>query len=206
MVIEEIKLNDFEIVYRCNGFVPHNQQIISEYIDKILNEKETIDDAYFYSTNSKEHGQLDEILNQGKNLCLTISNNDEKYKIISESWVNILKSNNPKQPKLQLENYGEILFHNHLGESSFFNRMWIPELTFIYYIQMPNNLTKNDGCLLIKDSYDNIHSILPKENEFIIMSSHILHRPMTAYNSTKDRIAFVSNIKFELQKTEKTFL
>jgi hypothetical protein len=62
---------------------------------------------------------------------------------------------------------------------------------------MPDNLQNDEGHLVLKDSMENVYSILPKEGEFLIHGSNIDHYPKEATKSTKDRIVVAGNVGFE---------
>jgi hypothetical protein len=65
---------------------------------------------------------------------------------------------------------------------------------------MPDNLEGNDGVLYIGGMNGAIHSILPKENDIIIMEGYVPHVPASARKSTKDRIVIAGNVGFEMIK------
>ena len=81
-----------------------------------------------------------------------------------------------------------------------------PYYTWVYYVQMPNNLEGDDGVLFIEDSNKKLHKFLPEEDELIIFDANIPHGPNSSYKSDKDRIVIAGNVGFEYIKDKKTLL
>lgn len=81
-------------------------------------------------------------------------------------------------------------FHNH---ENFMDPTVKPHKSFVYYIQMPNNLHEKDGVLFYKIG-DNVHDILPNESDLFVMNSDLIHCPNSAFNSTLDRIIVGINV------------
>jgi hypothetical protein len=66
------------------------------------------------------------------------------------------------------------------------------EWTYVFYVQMPNNLVGNEGKLSFKID-DNEYDILPKEGDIIIFPATLLHKPEMSPNSTQERIVIGGN-------------
>ena len=100
-------------------------------------------------------------------------------------------------------------FHNHDMFAPNVKKSIKSNYTFIYYVQIPNNLKDNDGKLFIVDEEQQYQiTILPEENELIILPAHIYHRPETAIHSNVDRIVIAATILFDFPnlKEKKTLL
>ena len=99
-------------------------------------------------------------------------------------------------------------FHNHDMFAPNVKKSIKSNYTFIYYVQIPNNLKDNDGKLIIIDEQQQQIDILPEENELIILPAHLYHRPETAINSNIDRIVIAATILFDFPnlKENKTLL
>lgn len=126
----------------------------------------------------------------------------EFNKIEIGSWINVVRSSNPVQfldfPMNGLEKYHS---HTIINEK---NGSFIPDLTFVYYIQMPNILKGDDGVLYILGDNQIEHKFLPEENDLIIMPGDLPHAPNNAPLSNIDRIVIAGNIGFQYIKKEKT--
>lgn len=126
----------------------------------------------------------------------------EFNKIEIGSWINVVRSSNPVQfldfPMNGLEKYHS---HTIINEK---NGSFIPDLTFVYYIQMPNILKGDDGVLYILGDNQVEHKFLPEENDLIIMPGDLPHAPNNAPLSNIDRIVIAGNIGFQHIKKEKT--
>ena len=145
--------------------------------------------------------KLDDIIN------LSVNNSIEMYKeqfnrISVESWVNIVRAKKPKQRETRNDT---MKMHIHT-ELNYKSQRFKPTYTFVYYVQMPNNLTNLDGVLLIEGENKKIYNILPEEDDLIIFDATIPHTPKAAFNSTKDRIVLAGNIGFENVKEIKSLL
>ena len=161
-------------------------------VEEHINNNKTMEacDAFDYHG---EYPELNEIENKGIDICLEIA----KQENISytnhnyNSWINRVRKQNPVQYLFAKEPY-----HNHVELNEGSGR-FEPKYTFIYYLQMPNNLQNDEGHLVLKDTKGNVYSILPKENEFLIHQSNIDHYPKHAPNSTFDRFIIATNVGFE---------
>jgi hypothetical protein len=190
--MEKVILGDDLIIYRV-AFTPSTpKEILLFGIDEHIQNNKIMEscDAFDYYG---EYSELNEIETTGIDICLKLAKQEgisyTSYK--HNSWINRVRKENPIQYIFTEEPY-----HNHvlLNEGSL---RFVPKYTFIYYIQMPNNLQNDEGHLVLKDKKGNVYSILPKENEFLIHESDIDHYPKHAPNSNVDRFIIASNVGFE---------
>jgi hypothetical protein len=149
-------------------------------------------DAYTYLNN--KFNEIDEIEKKGIEICLEIEGANSNTPYYYDTWVNRVKSKDPVQ------RFGAMIFGHPYHNHTEINKTMLrhnPKYTFIYYLQMPDNLQDDEGHLVLKDIKGEVYSILPKEGEFIIHESHIDHYPKEATNSTVDRIVIAGNVGFE---------
>ena len=146
--------------------------------------------------------ELDTIMHSGINACIEL-HNKVFNEIKTNCWVNIVNSKNPEVNIY--DSNDNITFHNHV-ELNAISKLPLPLYTFVCYIQVPNNLSGDDGVLFIKDVDESIFSILPNEGEILIMKGDLPHVPNYAPNSTKDRIVLAGSIRMDLIKLNKTLL
>jgi hypothetical protein len=119
-------------------------------------------------------------------------------------WINIIDKSSPKQP-IRDENTNELIYHIHTEiEKEQGNPL--PNYTFVFYVQMPDNLSNDDGKLFIKDKDGVEFGILPDVGDLIILEGDVPHAPVDAPNSTKDRIVIAGNVTFQNIKTTKTLM
>jgi len=73
---------------------------------------------------------------------------------------------------------------------------------------MPNRLRPgtDDGIIYFKSNKGVEYSILPEEDDLIIMPGDMPHFPMNASESTIDRIVLAGNVGFEHLKVTKTLM
>lgn len=189
------------------GLADDKNLILKEALDIIeINKNNHNYDAYNHKSpflydenNTITKSLLDKILDLGIEACkdiITIKYNT----ILCSSWVNLVRANEPIQPGFKNKN--ERVYHNHVKLSSTFE----PTFTFVYYIQMPDILENKDGHLFFKSKNEVEYSILPKEDELIIMNGNVPHSPSTAPKSNLDRIVLAANVGFEFVKNKKSIL
>jgi hypothetical protein len=190
--MEKILLGKELSIYRLS-YTPNNckEDLLIDVNQHIENNK-TMEacDAFDYHD---EFPRLNEIIQKGVDCCLKIAqeNNINYTKYNYNSWINRVRGQFPIQYF-----FNDKPYHNHvvLNEGS---SRFVPTYTFIYYIQMPNNLNVGDAELVLRDGEGIEYPILPKENEFLIHDSNIDHYPKDAKNSTIDRIVLATNVGFE---------
>ena len=145
--------------------------------------------------------KLDNVINLSVNNSIDVYK--EKFNRISvESWVNIVRAKKPKQKETREDT---MKMHIHT-EISYKIKTFTPTYTFVYYVQMPNNLSNLDGVLLIEGENKKIYNILPEEDDLIIFDARLPHTPKAAFNSTKDRIVLAGNVGFQNIKETKSLL
>lgn len=145
--------------------------------------------------------KLDEIVQIGVNKCKEIYNekNISYNKINTDAWVNVVRSKNPVQDNFHNDNKYHI--HTEMNKG---NKQFIPQYTYVYYIQMPDVMNGDDGMLYFLGENDKEYGIKPEEDDLIIMEAHTPHSPNSAPNSTLDRIVMAGNVGFDFIKKEKT--
>jgi sugar phosphate isomerase/epimerase len=187
---EEITL--YRIKYISNFTKEQTVKAISKLIE--LQPENEGSDAFTYLNN--RFAEIDEIEKQGVDICLELlrKKNKDIKKYNYDTWVNRVRSKNPVQA-FALFLFGHP-YHNHDDINKNMER-YSPTYTYIYYLQMPDNLKNDEGHLVLKDSKGNVFSILPEEGEFLIHSSSIDHYPKEASSSSVDRLVIAGNVGFE---------
>lgn len=189
--MEKIKLGKHLTLYKVNYNPASSKENILKSVFNLISLQPENDpsDAYTYLNN--RFNEIDEIEKRGIEICLELEGNPNYH---HDTWVNRVKTEDPVQ------RFGAMIFghpyHNHTEINKTMIR-YTPKYTYIYYVQMPDNLQEDEGELVLKDVDGNVYSILPKEGEFIIHESNIDHYPKEAIKSTKDRIVVAGNVGFE---------
>jgi hypothetical protein len=147
--------------------------------------------------------KLDEIVKIGINECKKLYEeiNILYNKINTDSWVNVVRAKNPVQKNF----YNGNKYHIHT-EVSKKNKDFVPNYTYVYYIQMPDIMNDEDGVLYFKGKDEKEYWIRPEEDDLIIMEGDMPHAPMYAPNSTIDRIVLAGNVGFDFIKKEKSLI
>ena len=206
----KVNLTDTISYYYYTWDTKNLKEIISTSYD-VMESVDSPEDGHglFKNTQTEEWvrtnhlGVFKELILYGLDKCKELYT--EEYKDIKlSSWINVVRAKNTRQ-QIRIDN-DTIVYHTHTEISSKSGQPR-PEYTFVFYIQMPDNLTEDDGKLFIMDNDGTEKAILPKVGELIILDGDVPHAPLDAPNSTKDRIVLAGNVCFiEKEKTEKTLL
>ncbi len=156
----------------------------------------------------KMETKLDEIIQLGINKCKNLygEKNIDYNKINIDAWVNVVRSKNPVQKQFKYKEIKGIdKFHSHF-EINKEKKSFIPNYTYVYYIQMPDVMNGEDGVLYFKGKNKKEYWIRPEEDDLIIMEADMPHAPNNAPNSKIDRIVIAGNVGFDYIKKEKSLL
>jgi len=152
--------------------------------------------------------KLDEIVKIGINECKILYEelNILYNKINTDSWINVVRAKNPVQSEFkydELKNIRKYHTHTDINEKM---KMYIPNYTYVYYIQMPDVMNDKDGVIYFRGKNEKEYWIRPEEDDLIIMEGDMPHAPMNAPNSTIDRIVLAGNVGFDFIKKEKSLI
>jgi hypothetical protein len=191
--MEKIKLGSYINLYKVKYTPTSSKEDTLKSISQLiqLQPENEGSDAYTYLNN--KFNEIDEIEKKGIEICLEIEGANSNKPYHYDTWVNRVKAKDPVQK------FGAMIFGHPYHNHTEINKNMLrhnPKYTFIYYVQMPDNLRDDEGYLVLKDINGEVYSILPKEGEFIIHESHVDHYPKEATNSTVDRIVIAGNVGF----------
>jgi hypothetical protein len=189
--MQEITLNSDVKIYKTKFISPYE---ISDTLEKIkmniLLNKRTTDDRMHENVGPGIQSpiilkcpELDVIIDKAVSVCKELYGEETMGHLI-HSWVAISRNDRTK-----------FLWHKHIHFAPPYNFIET-DYTFTYYLQMPDNLSGDDGMLLFKTKDGQIHKILPEENDMFIFPPDLDHVVEWNRDSTKDRVVVASNIKF----------
>lgn len=199
--MEEILLNGENILHKTTYIsnAPKKELVIIleneiKKLPSIINEA--------FSISPKTEG-LKDIIDFGVTCCEELAIKDKLIynDIWVDIWINRIKHKDAYQKVTT--NIEDANYHIHTDLSKEYQK-FIPNYTFVYYVQMPNNLSGNEGALLVKNTKNDVYIYHPKETDFIIMKANTPHSPMASSNSTIDRLVVAGNIGFLNIKKEKS--
>jgi hypothetical protein len=208
--MEEITFGDKIKIWKTKYNFKNKDLAIKDCYKRIEQFPDIKNDAYPYYQgifktssyfNEVIENELDEIRNFGIDRCSDLYGEDYD-EIITDIWINIVRID-PKQLNFTIKE--GLVFHAHTDLNRKAGKV-MPYYTFVIYVQMPNNLSGDDGVLYLKDSDGNIFTFLPEEGDCIIMDGDLLHVPGYAKNSSVDRLVLAGNTTFQKRKTNKTLL
>lgn len=159
---------------------------------------------YIKSNNEDTQEKLDEIVKISINYCKNLykEKNIKYNKINHNAWINVVRSIKPVQLKYnQINGVNKFHIHTEIKEKS---KSFIPDFTYVYYIQMPDIIENEDAVLYFKGENGQEYYILPEEDDLIIMPADMPHGPTNAPKSTIDRIVFAGNVGFDFIKNSKS--
>lgn len=205
--IWKTKLNLFD---NKNEIIKQAKRVIKSHIDNTndgFGYLKTENDNVLDRANCEKQLLLDEIIKLSTNYCKEIYIESNEYNILNvESWVNIVRAENPTQRSYKdRDNGGELSYHVHTELNKFY-KSFFPHYTYVYYIQMPDVMNGDDGVLYFKSKNSITYWIKPEEDDLIIMPADMPHSPNNAPNSTLDRIVMAGNVGFELIKNFKSII
>jgi hypothetical protein len=205
--IWKTKLNLFD---NKNEIIKQAKHVIKSHIGNITDGFGYLkmeNDKVLDRANCEKQPLLDEIIELSTNYCKEIYIESNEYnKLNVESWINIVRSENPIQKTyVDRDLGGELSYHVHT-ELNKINKSFFPHYTYVYYVQMPDVMNGEDGVLYFKSKNDITYWVKPEEDDLIIMPADMPHLPNNAPNSTLDRIVIAGNVGFEFIKNFKTII
>lgn len=201
--MENVILNGKTILYKTTYISKTKQNDLIKILEKEI-EKQPLVINEAFSISLKTDG-VGDIIDFGIKCCTELFKNNGL--VYNERWVDIWINRIKNETTYQkvVTNPEDAIYHIHTELSNDLKK-FKPNYTFVYYVQMPDNLIENEGALLIKNSKGDIYTYHPKEFDFIIMDADVPHSPMASPNSTKDRLVVAGNIGFLNTKTERSIL
>lgn len=201
--MENVILNGETILYKTTYISKTNQKDLIKILEKEI-EKQPLVINEAFSISLKTEG-VGDIIDFGIKCCTELFNSNglvynERW---ADIWINRIKNQTTYQKVVT--NTEDAIYHIHTELSNDLKK-FKPNYTFVYYVQMPDNLIEHEGALLIKNNKGDVYTYHPKEFDFIIMDADVPHSPMASPNSTKDRLVVAGNIGFLNTKTQKSIL
>lgn len=192
--MEVIKLDDTVLIYKTNISYNKDELIKELYFNfQLNNTTTTADNAGRESTLVINSKNIDYIKLEAVNFIreALLSNREVNY--CQKNWAYI----NDKTAK-------HTDWHSH--EKNHVSTVLKNQWTYTFYVQMPNNLSNNEGKLSFKKSTKE-YSILPDEGDIVVFPATLLHKPELSPNSTQERIVIGGNfieidINRALKKTQ----
>lgn len=203
--METLFLNDEIIGYKTTYISNSSKdELLTILEDEIQKQPDVVNEAFNISSKVSE---IYDIVDFAINKCteLATEHNIIYNEIHTEIWVNRIRAKTPAPIQKVTTSIEGAHYHVHT-ELNKNDKKFIPDYTFVYYVQMPNNLSGDEGALLIKNSKDSVYIFNPSETDFIILKADTPHSPLGASNSTKDRMVIAGNVAFAKVKKEKSLL
>jgi hypothetical protein len=161
--------------------------------------------SFDFQNEMKPKNSIEEIIKFGIQSCHKLRCEDKSpfNRVSINSWINVVRKGKPKQDDFKKD--GRVTLHNHIDIQKSINSFH-PTYTFVYYVQMPDNLTGNEGTLIVGGKNGKRYYHLPEEGDLIIMDGYLPHSPDKSPNSTKNRIVIAANVGFENVKKSNSLI
>ena len=212
-MIEELLFGESTIIYRKRlpELTLYKKELLKKCEEVIEKQPNVKTDGYAYLRfrdvlefdGKLEHTNvMDKVVQAGIDNCKELYKKAEYNMIDTDAWVNVVRAKNPVQTNFYDEKQK---FHIHTDINEM-NNQFRPDYTYVYYIQMPDNLQGEDGVLYFLDENNKEHYILPEEGDLIIMKADLPHAPSSAFNSSVDRMVLAGNVGFQNVKKLKSLI
>ena len=194
--MEKIFFNNEVICYKTKyKSLTNKNELINHFYEFMEKQPSAVYDGFIIEI---DNVLISDIIQFGIDECkkLYLEDGNEIETILHDLWLNRVRK---YDEQLQATTFENPIFHNHktINES---RKIFVPDYTFVYYVQIQNNLSDNEGHLMIKNKNDEIYSFLPNEGDLIIMKGDLPHSPVSAVNTTQDRLVIAGNIGFKYYK------
>ena len=201
MKFKEIKISDRISFYITNLSTINNFELIKDLkFNMNVNKKTSIE-------SHNEPGIQSYIILKTK----TIENlNDKIYKKIFNFLNYNLKDINPyfstEWVYVSTKNNSWSKFHTHTFSDTLKTNL---DWSFVYYVQMPDNLNEQEGKILFRTNEGVEVSYLPQVGDLILFPANLLHKPELNRNSDIERIVYAGglamldyNIEYDSKKNK----
>jgi hypothetical protein len=212
MELQELFFSPTLKIWKKKFDITNKSKMLSECEDLIKRMPRVHTDGYAYYINNKLDyvnsvdieikNELDLLMVKGINACIELFEYPFN-EIKTDTWVNVVRCKDPVQKNFKKD--GSLVFHNHV-DLNIQNKLPPPFYTYVCYIQIPNNLSGDDGVLFMEDVDKKVFSILPEEGDIIVMKGDLPHVPNYALNSTVDRIVLAGSVRMDLSKKTKSLI
>lgn len=196
--ISKIELNKNITVYKSQFDWKYSKEILVNKVKQNLTHI-GLDDL----TTSSFHIQSKEI-NYLKDYCRDIAIKVLGYDSIS-NWVDQFwiyasdRRTNVKSGEASLYHAHPIVLTTSVSKS-------VPsiksDISYCFYLNVPTDLSGDEGKLMFKDKDGNEVGLLPQSGDIIFFNPNYLHRPNFIHSSKQERIVICSNLSVNLKEHE----
>lgn len=178
--MKKIILNDSTKIY-IENIANYDKEILKKQLIKNFefsqgSEKDGLDISGEQSILLIETKEINEIKNKCIK-CIESINKKANTTYYTKNWIYV----NDSKTK-------NVFYHEHQNNKEISNLkiQWV----YTFYIQMPNNLNEDEGCIFFKTNDGVEHKFLPEEGDVFIFPANLLHRPELSPNTSQKRIVF----------------
>lgn len=203
MNIEKIILSDSLSIYKAKYDWTYSKE---ELIEKTRQNHILIgNDDYTTSAFHVQSDAINHVKKFGRELVANLMNITNVDTWVEQHWI-YYSNESTTQPS------DAMTFHTHpitLTTSSVKPIYNIKtDWTYCFYLNIPTDLSGDEGKLMFRDSNHQIHGILPESGDIILFGPNDLHVPNFIPNSKQERFAICANVSLNVHtyKKESTLL
>jgi len=199
-MIEEIKLSETSSIYKSKFHIPNRVKLIRDIMfNKDLNSNTSYPTPVQPGIQSRiiiTTPEIKDLADKILDILFKNFNLSQSTPYYTHQWAYISENTNKY-----------LGWHTHeSNKDTVLKNKW----TYTHYIQMPDNLSGNDGKLAFKLDDGSIHMVLPEVDDLYIFPCTLPHTPISNQKSSIERIVFAgvfSELDFDSSvKKNKTVL
>lgn len=190
--MQEIKLNETTSVYKIKYDFLYTKEELLERAYQVIELKKThkidVEHFFYIPFRCKE---IDYVNNLVLEHCLEIDK--KKYREWAvQNWIYKMNCNTARE-----------IYHTHIDLIEGDGRIQT-DWTFCLYVQIPKNISGDDGKIVFRTSDGVDHLFLPEEGDLYLFSADLEHTPKLIKESEMDRVVIAGNISLNpLRKIKK---
>jgi hypothetical protein len=134
-----------------------------------------------------------------RNIAIKILNKDSNdiSSWAEHSWIyTSTKNTNVNQGESEMYHRHPITLTKHKKDLSNIKT----DISYCFYLNVPTDLSGDDGKLMFKDKNYKEVGILPENGDIIFFNPNYLHKPNFIHSSNQERIVICSNLTINLNK------
>lgn len=196
--ISEINLNEKIKIFKSTFDWKYPQNILIDKVKQNLSYigLDDITTSTFY-IQSKEMNYVREYC---RNLAVSIltDNKNQLSSWIEHHWIYF------SNKRTNVESGEAEMFHRHPNTITKHFRDLSnikTDISYCFYLNVPQDLSGEEGKLMFKDDNYNQVGILPKTGDILFFNPNYLHKPNFIHNSNEERIAICSNLTINLSES-----
>lgn len=98
----------------------------------------------------------------------------------------------------QTEGFNLEWMHKHINVHPPGRSKYVTDYTFTFYLQTPEDISGDEGCIVFEDENKKRHKFLPKPGDYFIFPADILHTAIPTPKSKTNRIVYAGSLCIDI--------